>query len=122
MDGKKTKAAAGVAAIGDENNIISLMWDKGILKLIQVKGGKEHLLATRHLPVRETILIQMRVKNGKDISFFYSTNQKDFKPVNTKLIDGTYLPPWDRALRVGVIARGSRKSAAVFDRFELINH
>lgn len=63
----------------------------------------------------------MLVRNGKDITFQYSTNGKDFITLNETPIDGNYLPPWDRALRAGLVATGKIGDNAVFNDFILIN-
>jgi hypothetical protein len=35
--------------------------------------------------------------------------------------DGSFLPPWDRGVRVGVVAQGPATATATFERFELAN-
>lgn len=35
--------------------------------------------------------------------------------------DGQFLPPWDRGVRVGVVAQGPASAVATFERFELVN-
>ncbi|HUC83534.1 MAG TPA: hypothetical protein VMR70_21655, partial [Flavisolibacter sp.] len=61
----------------------------------------------------------MKVEDGKNITFSYSHNEGSPKVLNTQPIDGAYLPPWDRALRIGVAAKGSAAQKAVFEEFEV---
>ena len=63
----------------------------------------------------------MQVANGKDITFLYSLDGKDFKTVNSQPADGSYLPPWDRSIRVGLLSKGNEGQKAIFDRFQLQN-
>jgi hypothetical protein len=39
--------------------------------------------------------------------------------MNTTPVDGSFLPPWDRAVRAGLIAKGTAGQKAVFERFEM---
>ena len=61
----------------------------------------------------------MQVRNGKDVSFSYGAKEDRHTMLNQQPIDGKYLPPWDRALRVGVVAKGSADQKAVFEEFEV---
>lgn len=63
----------------------------------------------------------MRVKDGKDVTFSYSHNEGSPKVLNNEPIDGSYLPPWDRALRIGVAAKGNASQKAVFEEFEVMH-
>jgi hypothetical protein len=36
-------------------------------------------------------------------------------------IDGSFLPPWDRAVRAGIVAKGADGTTGVFDNFEMVN-
>ncbi len=63
----------------------------------------------------------MQVKNGKDLTFFYSLDGKNFQQLNVTPVDGSFLPPWDRSLRVGLIAKGDTDQKVSFDNFQLNN-
>ena len=63
----------------------------------------------------------MQVKNGKDIHFYYSTDGNYFVLLNETDIDGSFLPPWDRAVRTGIVAKGEKNTSAVFDSFKLLH-
>jgi hypothetical protein len=63
----------------------------------------------------------MQVRNGKEIRFFYSSNGKRFTALSMNGMDGSFLPPWDRALRAGIIAKGEEGTEGVFDSFEMVN-
>ncbi len=116
---RKSDAAAGIGAIGDEKNTINALVDGDSLKLVQVKDGKETVVTTKQVERSKKLYLRMQVRNGKNFLFFYSTNGQDFEALNTEPLDGGYLPPWDRAIRAGLIAKGEVDEKAVFDFFEM---
>lgn len=121
IDTKASSAAAGVAAIGDENNLVYVAYQNGFIRAVQVKDGKELELAKKAIPESARLSLRMEVNGGKNIRFAYSNNGKEFSPLLMNVIDGRYLPPWDRAVRAGVVARGAEGTNGVFDSFEMSN-
>jgi beta-xylosidase len=113
-------AAAGIGSIGDDENAIMLLSDANALTIIQVKSGKATETHRYAVTKTKNKYLQMQVTGGRNIRFLYSDSGKEFKPLNEQTIDGAYLPPWDRALRVGLISRGAPSNRAVFDEFSLI--
>lgn len=117
----QTTAAAGLGAIGDDNNTIGAYYKDGLVRVVQLRDGKETELAQKNVARGKNLYLKMQVANGKDISFLYSTRGKRFQPLNEKVADGGYLPPWDRAIRVGLLSKGDASQRATFDRFQLQN-
>ena len=117
----KTTAAAGVAVIGDEKNTISVLLQKNTVTVMQVKNNRDSVIATATIPQKKKTHLRMQVRNGKDITFSYSINGKDFVIINNTPADGAFLPPWDRAIRAGLVAKGGSDTKAVFDSFTLNN-
>jgi xylan 1,4-beta-xylosidase len=120
LHSKKSTAAAGIAAIGDEKNIITALYQNGTIQINQVKDGKELELLKQSIPKKKKIKLRMEVSNGKGIQFFYSAHGSSYMPLNEKIIDGSFLPPWDRAVRVGIVAKGTNNMIAAFDDFKLV--
>lgn len=116
---KRSSAAAGISAIGDEKNIITAFLDNGIVTVMQVKDGKETELFRKPVAAKSKTWLRMQVTGGRHIRFLWSRNGKDFSPVHDQPIDAAYLPPWDRAVRAGVVSKGVSGTIAVFDRFDL---
>lgn len=114
-------AAAGIAAIGDERNTISVFVHKDSIKVVQVKGSRDSVIAAKRIPLKNKTHLRMRVNNGKDITFLYSSNGRNFLKVNNVAVDGAFLPPWDRAIRAGLVAKGNSDTKAIFDSFTLNN-
>ena len=121
VHGQKSSAAAGVGAIGDEKNTISVLYEKGVVRVIQVRDGTVTELAKKTFAKTAKPYLRMQVRKGKEIRFFYSKNGRSFTELTMNAIDGSYLPPWDRAIRSGIIARGEEGKTAVFDHYEMVN-
>jgi len=118
---KRTSATAGIGAIGDDENTVSALYKNGVLSLVQLKGGKDSVLVQQPINAKRSLYLQMQVVNGKDITFLYSTNGRGFQPLNNAPVDGSFLPPWDRAVRVGIISKGDAIQKTTFDKFTLVN-
>ncbi len=119
---KRTSAAAGIGIFGDEENTITALFNNGTINLVQLKGGKLSEIAKVSATIKNDLFFKVEVINGKDITFYYSINGKDFNQLNKQPVDGSYLPPWDRSLRVGIVAKGNANEVVTFDKFELINN
>lgn len=114
---KKSGALAGIALIGDEKNLVKAQIRGDFVEVVQVKDGQETVLSTHPVGGGKKGYLRMQVRNGKDVSFAFSRSGTRFMEWGSEPVDGTYLPPWDRALRVGVVAKGAPDSNAVFDEF-----
>ena len=116
---EQSKAESGLAIVGDEKNMIGLTVIRNKISLWKLQDSEIHIIKEQTISIIGNISIQAVVRNGKDIDFFYSANGEDFQKFNVNVVDGAYLPPWDRAIRVAVIARGSATTTALFDNFVL---
>jgi xylan 1,4-beta-xylosidase len=116
-------AASGIGLIGDEKNfVVAIVGDSSRVSVQKVEGGQETVLVERRVPNAAKVHLKIRVKNGKDISFYCSTNGRKFTLLNDVPVDGFFLPPWDRAVRVALISRGAPFEKAVFQYFILKNN
>ncbi|WP_207429121.1 family 43 glycosylhydrolase [Pedobacter sp. SYSU D00535] len=114
---KKTTAEAGLAAIGDDENIVSVTARNDLLRLSVIKKGNPTMIVERNFDSRGKIYLRMEVYEGHRICFSFSTDKKVYTRIIEENIDASYLPPWDRAIRAGLIARGTDSGVAVFDNF-----
>jgi len=56
------------------------------------------------------------------MQFAWSTNGQNWNALNKgQAVDGSYLPPWDRGVRVGLTAKGPAGGSIAFDRFTLMH-
>ncbi|WP_226163457.1 family 43 glycosylhydrolase [Hymenobacter terricola] len=116
--------AAGLAALGDPNNSISLTAGDGKLRLCERRDGKDRVLAETALPAAAIALqLRLRAQNGNQYRFAWRPDGRtwtDMLPPN-ETANGQFLPPWDRGVRVGLVAQGPATATVTFERFDLRN-
>ncbi|MVN77525.1 family 43 glycosylhydrolase [Hymenobacter sp. HMF4947] len=116
---------AGLAALGDPNNSLRLVASATQLQLLERRDGKARVLAETALPPGATRAVQLRMQDqgGSRYTFAWSTDGTTWQPMlpGTATADGQFLPPWDRGVRVGLVAQGPA-ATATFERFELVNN
>ncbi|MBZ4190417.1 family 43 glycosylhydrolase [Niabella beijingensis] len=119
---KSTTAQAGLALIGDDRNLLYTGVQHNEIYLIQVKGGKETLIAREKIRKSPSaITIKATVTNNTAVRFAYSGDGKKFRALGDTSADISQLPPWDRAVRVGLISKGASGQTAFFKSFILKN-
>ncbi len=121
LDVSSSSSNAGLGIFGDDKNLINIQYSKGLLKAVSLKGGTENVIASQKVKAAKQIYLRANVTNGNNIQFSYSVDGNIFKPINKQPADGSFLPPWDRSLRVGLISKGGPQNVAVFDNFHLEN-
>jgi beta-xylosidase len=111
-------ALTGVALIGDEKNLIYAAAKQDSISISLIKDGARSSLGKFPVAAKgKHLFLKMNVKNNTDISFSYSLNGSDFTALQVSKPDITYLPPWDRAVRAGILAKGVRGDVAVVEGF-----
>ena len=110
----KEEIFSGLTLYGDKDNLIIFGKENGALVLKQVRKGEEQVLLTKQ--VKGNVHLKIVVSDGCNASYYWSTGQKkpdSFQPV-IKDHDVSYLPPWDRAFRPGLIHIGKENIPAEF--------
>ena len=119
-----TGATAGLAALGDPNNSLSLTAGDGKIRLWERRDGKDRVLAETALPTAANALeLRVQAQKGNQYRFAWSLDGRiwtDMLPAN-EVANGQFLPPWDRGVRVGMVAQGPATATATFERFDLRN-
>ena len=115
---------AGLAAVGDPYNALAIMAGNGTLQIWHVKSGKQQCLAQVFIDPCPTLSLRLEVWGGQRYRFAYSTDGAIWQPLPTEgfTLNGTYLPPWDRGVRVALVAQGAEGTAATFNNFIIRNH
>lgn len=111
----KSNAGAGFGAIGDDKNRATINYRDGKLQLITMKDGASLVVAEKRITAGKKLYFRVHAKDGHHYRFQYSLNGKQYSDLNDTPVNGTYLPPWDRAVRLGIIAQGDPGTYAVFD-------
>ena len=113
---------AGLAALGDPDNSLALTAGGGKLQLWERRAGKSRVLGEAALPTAsQAVQLRVQVQGGNSYRFAWSTDGATWtNPLpNDGTVSGAFLPPWDRGVRVGVVAQGPTTATAVFERFAL---
>jgi xylan 1,4-beta-xylosidase len=114
---------AGIAAVGDPYNALALMAGNGQVQIWHVKSGLQQCLAQMYIEPCDTLTLRLEVWGGQRYRFAYSTDGATWQPLPTESfsLNGTYLPPWDRGVRVALVAQGAENTAATFNNFIVRN-
>jgi beta-xylosidase len=118
----KNNIQAGIAAIGDPANAIGASTAGKKLTLWQLKAGKQSVLKQANLPDSATVQLRLVARSGDKYQFSWSTDGQNWNQLGQDPVDGSYLPPWDRGVRVGLVAKGSSSGKAQFNWFRLVNN
>jgi beta-xylosidase len=105
---------SGLTLYGDKNNLILFGKENGNIMLKQVREKTETILYQKAAP--GNIHLKIVVSDGCYASFFLSADGDNWQPlpVAGRKYDISYLPPWDRAFRPGLIHVGDEKAPAEF--------
>jgi beta-xylosidase len=111
----------GIAVYGDENNALGVKIEDNSVVIWKVEKAAIQSLATAKRPEGGTPRLRMTVREGHRFRFSFSSDGKSWNPIgdSEREIDGAFLPPWDRAPRVGVMVSGSSGDAGSFEAVEL---
>lgn len=116
---RKGGAAAGLAVLGDERNTLTLYHTNDSVKLVSLSNGRDSVWNALAVRGGKKLHLRVQCTGGNQFVFGYSTNGRTFTPLTSKPVSGSHLPPWDRALRIGVTALGPEGTKAVFDNFKV---
>ncbi|WP_316248071.1 family 43 glycosylhydrolase [Hymenobacter sp. BT491] len=114
---------AGLAAVGDPQNALALMAGDGMLQLWSVKAGQTQCLIKVSVEECKSLGLRFEAWGGQRYRFSYCTNGVTWQamPMNSFALNGTYLPPWDRGIRVGLLAQGPETATVAFNDFTIRN-
>lgn len=106
-------AMAGLSAYGEMENALGLSVGDGKAVLWRREKNEQRTLETIAVPAGATLHLRMRAREGQRYRFAISPDGRDWKEVGDE-VDGQYLPPWDRGVRVALTAGGARGATARF--------
>ena len=115
---RKSGSWTGAALIGDEKNMIYIASKKDSIVVSALKDGIENRLTSFVIQGEENedVFLRFTVENNTAIRFFYSIGGNSYNTVDISTPDITYLPPWDRALRAGIVAKGTAQEKSVIEK------
>jgi len=108
----------GIAVIGDTANAVGLAVGDGKLMLWRVQKGVHQQILSIDAPKCEQIHLRVSATGGRLFKFVASADGQSWMPIGAPQT-GDQLPPWDRAIRVGLTVGGTREAIGRFLSFEL---
>ncbi|WP_224997865.1 family 43 glycosylhydrolase [Cesiribacter sp. SM1] len=110
---------AGLAAIGDQENAVGISVGADNITLWTVQENKRNTVAQVPAPAAEQVQLRLVAREGDQLQFSWSLDGTNWNTLNQQSLDASYLPPWDRAVRVGLTAQGPAGATAAFNWFRL---
>jgi xylan 1,4-beta-xylosidase len=109
---------AGLAAYGDADNALGLSVGGGRVTLWRRERKDDRTeqttVETADAPAGVSPLhLRVRAREGRLYRFAFSGDGREWREIGGEQ-DGTYLPPWDRGVRVALVAGGAAGPAARF--------
>ena len=107
---------AGLSAYGDRENALGVMVDDtsgGVQLWRREKNDYKESFVFTQLLRRPSAYLRMTVREGHLYQFAVSADGRKWQDVG-KEMEGSYLPPWDRGVRVALTAGGARNASARF--------
>ena len=122
-------ARAGVAAFGNRDNLLAITVERptaaGVPQPADVlrvavwrsQKGKETTLASDTSDHRGTVHLQLKATDRTTFQFAVSADGRNWKTLASGT-EGSYLPPWDLAVRAALLVAG-RDASATFGAYKL---
>jgi xylan 1,4-beta-xylosidase len=108
----KPGALAGLAAIGDQENAVGVATGAdGSVNVWKKQKNQHETVGTASAPKSTSVWLRLSARDGHLFKFAISSNGRDWTDVGPEL-NGDYLPPWDRGVRIALTA-GKTAGAAV---------
>jgi beta-xylosidase len=112
--GLKQGALAGLSAYGDAENALGVAYGDGKVLVWRREKNQHQVASSSDAPATGALRLRMTARDGHLFRFSVSSDGRNWKDVGEEL-DGSYLPPWDRGVRVALTAGGAQGASARFD-------
>lgn len=119
---KQTKSGtvAGLSAYGDHENALGLAVKNTTLTLWRRIRNKDETILSRDIPESASLHIKLTATQGSKFRYSISTDGQQWHQVGDEVgLQGDYLPPWDRGVRVALTAGGTPESSATFESLRI---
>jgi beta-xylosidase len=104
--------SAGLSAFGDRENALGVSLHGGQLVVWKRQRNKHETLSTNAAPEGATVFLRMTAQGGHKFNFSASADGTTWQPMAGNIdVEGAYLPPWDRGIRIALIVGGANTTA-----------
>ncbi|MFN2516439.1 MAG: family 43 glycosylhydrolase [Pyrinomonadaceae bacterium] len=113
-------ATAGISAFGDPENALGASVGDGQVVVWKRERNQQTRVSTPSATAGSPLLyIKMTAREGHFFRFAFSTDDRVWTDVGEE-VDGHYLPPWDRGVRVALVSGGTGGARAVYDWLRIV--
>jgi beta-xylosidase len=112
------QAVAGLCAFGDMANALGISVNGSSVRIWRKGSKKLETLAEQSLPAGAQVHLRMKASEGHRFTFAFSMDGSNWTELGHPS-EGQYLPPWDRGIRIALVAGGSNTSGAKFTSFNV---
>lgn len=111
---------AGLGAYGDMENALGVVVGSREISLYRREKNSHQVIDTVALPRGRgaTIHLRMNARGGNRYQFAASRDGVNYEDIGAEQ-DGSYLPPWDRGVRVVLTSGGSPVARATFENLRI---
>ncbi|HEV2912450.1 MAG TPA: family 43 glycosylhydrolase [Pyrinomonadaceae bacterium] len=109
---------AGLSAYGDAENALGIGVSDGKFVLWRTEKKERQVVATSDIPASGVVRLRMTARDGHLFRFSVSGDGRNWKDVGQE-VEGSYLPPWDRGVRVALTVGGVAGARARFDWLDM---
>ncbi len=99
----RRSASGGLSAYGDHENALGASVVDNRVTLWRLEKGNLQTVKEMNAPNAGYLFLRMTARDGHLYRFAFSTDNRRWTNVGEEL-DGQYLPPWDRGVRVALTA------------------
>ncbi|MEX2336040.1 MAG: family 43 glycosylhydrolase [Fulvivirga sp.] len=108
-------ARAGLTAIGDTKKAVGVALHNNKVVLWYAKGNEKKIIAEADAPDTDIVQLRLITRGGDQMEFAWRADGDEWHVLNQdEPVDTAYLPPWDRAVRVGLTVKGPEGLKATF--------
>ncbi|MCK8492939.1 glycoside hydrolase family 43 protein [Spirosoma sp. RP8] len=109
-----------ICLYGDASNALGLGVRKGLLELWQIKDGTRTVLESKSIPDDvPSVNVQLISRFGQFYEFSWKPKEAQPQLLTKTPLDGSYLPRWDRAPRIGISVSGAANSSSTIRSVEM---
>jgi beta-xylosidase len=116
--GMKRGALGGLAAYGNGENAMGIVVGNGKVTVWRRELNQHQVVAVANAPKSPVVHLRMIAAAGHQFRFAMSQNGQTWKELGDKR--GSYLPPWDHAVRVALTSGGIAGAVARFDQIRIV--
>jgi xylan 1,4-beta-xylosidase len=96
---------------GDAQHQLGIGIQPGLVEFWQIKAGARSVLKTQPIAAGSPLVtLEVRSREGQFYEFGWRTQAGTYTPITDAPVDGSFLPRWDRAPRLGIGLRGKNQA------------